>query len=435
VRPFRCMEDGGVCMSRRLVALLGLLAFALGACGQVRTVQPASGGYRLYLAEGFGQSSSGVTIRDSATGALERRLPLGTPAPDWSRYYTVSRESGSAQVTALDPRTGKTVGQMTIPVAFVLPDLGYSGLTSGLSPNGQWLALISHGKRSGSTVVTGFLVGSSSLTSAFKQLQLDGDYDFDAISNDGKSLYLIQRLGEPGHYQVRLYDMATQSLAAQPVVDKREPDEPMNGVRGDSAADPLGNYVYTVYVRDGGPFIHALPLGEPIAWCIDLPAKSAGDMERQWRWALAVSRDGSTLYAANPMEGSIAVLTPGEPPKIARTGKLAMNNGGGLIAGLITDADAKGPLIGGAALSADGQTLFVVDTSGIVAVSTTTLRLRTRILGGESIQSIRLSSDGKWLYAVGASSTQVWQINPATGAVAEIKGSNNPWAVFWVEPN
>src|SRR5438270_346871 len=117
------------------------------------------------------------------------------------------------------------------------------------------------------------------------------------FSNDGKSVYLIQKMIEPNHYRVRLYDVAAGALMPQPVVDKREPNEPMNGIRGDSVADPAGNHVYTVYIRDAGPFIHALPLSQPFAFCVDLPPSThANDIEMQFHCSLAVSRDGCSLY-------------------------------------------------------------------------------------------------------------------------------------------
>ena len=68
-----------------------------------------------------------------------------------------------------------------------------------------------------------------------------------------------------------------------------------------------------------------------------------------------------------------------------------------------------------------------------MAIDTATLKVRSRILDGESIESIRLSTDGHWLYAAGGA--KLWQINPATGAIAgQIKGSSNPWALFWAAP-
>ncbi len=301
-------------MTSRRIAVLILAVSILTACGRANaTTHPAAAGYLIFLEGGFSNAGESVKVLDSGTGTVVRELPIGTPASDWSRYYIVTQLSGSAQLKAIDPASGRTIAQATIPASYSLPDIASQGPTAGISPNGQWLALTQKGTS------TNFLVGSSSLRDSFKTIHVNGDFIFDALSNDGKSLYLIQKMTDPNHYQVRLYDVAAGALMPQPVVDKREPNEPMNGIRGDSAADSTGNYVYTVYIRDGGPFIHALPLDEPIAWCVDLPSTASNDMERQFHWALALSRDGRTLYAANEAVGTVAVMTSGEPPTIVRT--------------------------------------------------------------------------------------------------------------------
>ena len=85
-------------MSRRLIALLLVSLAALTACGRVNATSPAAAGYRIFLEEGFNGGSERITVRDSATGTLERELPLGTPAPDWSRYYTVTSLAGSGRL-------------------------------------------------------------------------------------------------------------------------------------------------------------------------------------------------------------------------------------------------------------------------------------------------------------------------------------------------
>jgi len=422
-------------MSRRLIALLLVSFAALTACGRVSATHPAAAGYRIFLEEGFNGGSERITVRDSSTGALERELPLGTPAPDWSRYYTVTPMAGSARLTALDPSSGRTIAQAAVPTGYTLPSLGYQGPTAGLSPNGQWLALTDNGRATTGKLVTSFLVGPSSLSGSFKTVRLDGDFAFDALSDTGQNLYLIQRMGDPNHYQVRQLDIASGTLVEQPVVDKREPGEPMNGIRGDSVADSQAQYVFTVYAREAGPFIHALPLDQPFAWCIDLPAASASDMEEQFHWSLAVNRAGSMLYAVNGSSGRIAAISPASLPSVGRTAELALNPGHSLVAGLVTEAEAKGARIGGAALSADGRTLFALGNAGIVVIDTASLKIRARILEGESVDSIRLSSDGQWLYAAGAANSKVWQINPSTGAVSgEVSGATNPWALLWAAP-
>jgi len=418
-------------MTSRLIALLILTVSILTACGRASaTTHPAAPGYLIFLEGGFSNAGESVKVLDSGTGSVVRELPIGTPAPDWSRYYVVTQLTGSAQLKAIDPASGRTIAQTTIPSGYSLPNIAFQGPTAGISPNGQWLALTKS-----SPSVTNFLLGSSSLGDSFKTIRVNGDFVFDALSNDGNSLYLIQKMKDPNHYQVRLYDVAAGALRPQPVVDKREPNEPMNGIRGDSVADPAGNHVYTVYIRDAGPFIHALPLSQPFAFCVDLPPSThANDMEIQFHWALAVSRDGGSLYATNGALGTVAVMTTGDAPAVVRTGTVALNHSDSVLAGLVTSAEAKGPFIGGAALSADSRTLFTFAETGVVAIDTATLKVRARYLDPWRPDTMRMSSDGKWLYVAESSENKLWQIDPLSGGVSEVKATTNPWALLWAQP-
>src|SRR5256714_5571332 len=166
--PPGCIGAGGVPMSRRLIALLLVSFAALTACGRVSATHPAVGGYRLFLEEGFNGGSERITVRDSATGMLERELPLGTPAPDWSRYYTVTSLAGSGRLTALDPASGRTLAQIAIPTGFALPSLGYQGPTAGLSPNGKGLTLSANGRAPSGKPPPPFLARASPLARCFQ---------------------------------------------------------------------------------------------------------------------------------------------------------------------------------------------------------------------------------------------------------------------------
>jgi hypothetical protein len=415
-------------MDRRLLGLLIIAIAGLAACGRYPSAPPAAAGYRLFLEQGYNGAGQ-VTVLDSGSGTVERQLPIGTPAPDWSRYYVITHVTGSERLSAIDPASGHTLGQISLAEGFQLPSLGYLGPSAGLSPNGQWLVLT---RQSGS--ISRFLVGASSLSQPFTAVQLNGDFSFDAISNDGQSLYLIQKMGDPNHYQVRLLDVSSKALFEQPVADKREPREPMNGIRGDSVAAPNGKYVFTVYARNNGPFIHALPLGDPVAWCLDLPAKNASDVDEQFHWSLVSNQDGSLVYAVNGSSGFIAEIAPDNLPSLRRSVHVAMNASSGLLGGLVTNAEAKGARIGGSALSQDSRTLFTLGDTGIVVIDVGTLKVRSRILTGDVVESIRLSADGHWLYAAGGPSG-IWQINPKTGAVAgQVKGGSATWALLWAQP-
>ena len=419
-------------MSRRLIVALITLVAVMTGCGRVATAPPASGGYRLFVEHGFnGVGAETVTVLDSGSGKILRELPLGTPAPDWSRYYTATAVNGSARLAALDPASGRMLAQTTIPPGFNLPQLSLGGPSAGLSPNGQWLSLTNHGSGP-----TSFLVGSTSLTHSFKRITLDGDFEFDALSNDGSRLYLTQNLGQPNHYQVRLYDLIKNALSPDVVVDKVTSKEPMYGVRGDSVAHPAGSYVFTVYARDGaGAFVHALPLDQPFAFCVDLPQDRGNGLETQFLWSLAISADGSKLYGINSGLSEVAVINTALAPHVERSAHVALKPSPDLFAGFVTQAEAKGARIGGAALSADGKTLFTISDTGLLLIDTATLTQRRHILATESIASLHLSSDGRWLFAADPRAGKLWQIDPATGAIAgQISDARMPWAVLWAMP-
>ena len=429
-------------MRHRLTAAVFSGVLLISGCGQsaavhVNSSHVSGASYRVYLEAGFnGGSQPGITVVNSAGGTVERHLALGTPAPDWSRLYVVVKGTTNGTLKAIQPSSGRTLAEIQIPGGFLLPDLTGLGPTAGLSPNGRWLALVRqlfdlHG------TTTSVLLGESSLTQPFRQVDFTGDFSFDALSNDGRSLYLIQKLRDANHYQVRLYDIAGRALAPAAVVDKREPNEPMNGVRGDSVAAQAGNTAYTVYLRDKGPFIHALPLAQPFAFCVDLPTKlGRNGLEEQSRWSLALSPDESRVYAVNPSLGLVSVMsTKGNVPTILKTASLPANQTSWRLLPVM-DAEAKGPGMGGTALSADGRTLFAVGMTSLLAIDTQSLAARTISVNGSYIDSLHMSSDGAWLFAARAGDQgKLWQINPMTGAlVGEIPTTDNPWAVLWAEP-
>src|SRR5207245_10091102 len=134
----------------------------LPPAGAPASPHPAAGGYRRFLEEGFSDGGQHITIRDSATGAIERELPMGTAAADWSRYYSVASVGGSARLTAIDPASGRTLNQTTIPAGYALPDVVYLGPPAGLSPNRQRLPVTAQARASGGRTAH-FLVCSCSL--------------------------------------------------------------------------------------------------------------------------------------------------------------------------------------------------------------------------------------------------------------------------------
>jgi len=105
-----------------------------------------------------------------------------------------------------------------------------------------------------------------------RQIRMNGDFSFDAISPDGRLVYLINHLSKRDFtkYAVRAYDMRARRLLPDPVVDPSEPGEDMSGVPLSRVSDTEGRWAYTLYSGRKHPFVHALDTERRTAVCIDL---------------------------------------------------------------------------------------------------------------------------------------------------------------------
>ena len=159
---------------------------------------------------------------------------------------------------------------------FGVPGVAYDNATTGLSADGRTLVL--------AAVVDRFPVHRTRLVvldarrlRVVRRIALPGWYTVDAISPDGRSLYLIHYLRQDAaSYEVRAFDLVAGRLVRAPVVDPREPGEKMQGLPMTRATSADGRFAYTLYVRpQGAPFIHALDTMRGSAACIDLPSSRA----------------------------------------------------------------------------------------------------------------------------------------------------------------
>ena len=126
-----------------------------------------------------------------------------------------------------------------------------------------------------------------------------------------------QRAG--GHYLVRTYDLVRGELVAGAVVDKREPDEPMEGEPVARAVPAAAPWSLHVYRKASGPFVHALNT-DGFALCIDLPATARSGAAAALGFVL--SPDASTLYAANPALGLVVEIAARDAAQVRRTARI-----------------------------------------------------------------------------------------------------------------
>ena len=104
-----------------------------------------------------------------------------------------------------------------------------------------------------------------------REIALTGLFTVDAISPDGRSLYVIEYPGEDLlDYHVRMLDTRTGRLDPRAVVDPRNPDEQMGGMPMARAVSRDGRWAYTLYSGGEETFIHALDTVGRTAACIDL---------------------------------------------------------------------------------------------------------------------------------------------------------------------
>ena len=334
-----------------------------------------------------------MRVIDSATGRVERTLPMGTPSPDWRVLYRLS----ASALDLLDPLSGRVLE------SHPAPEWAQAMRTSA---DGRWLVLTRSGPDGR------FQVQDAAFARRPVDVSLPGRFTFDGISGDGQRLYLLEWVSAD-RYQVRMYDLGRGALSPVVITEKGEEGQLMSGAGGASSTTRDGALQLTLYQRSakGLAFVHALPLSGafPFAFCIDLPAPAEG-------WGLVAAPDGRRFYAVNPLTAEVVELTArAEQPPTTRQRRIDTRSAA---IRLIVEAAAKEP--GGpvaAAVSPDGSTLYVGLERGLVAIDTRTLTTRAHGLEAQRVTSLAVAPGGGAVYAVGGFA-RLLRLDPRSLAVA-----------------
>jgi hypothetical protein len=342
-----------------LVATLGAVVAATG-CGGSQSATSAPRGPLVVL------SSGGARTLVVGRAGAPRALPAGDTAPGTRTLFTARVRGAATTVAALDLRTGRPVASTRLAGSWRLPVTVAGGAPDALSPTGSTLVLV--GSAAGRSR---FALLDSGLRRAPRVVTLPGRFAYDAVAPEAGLLYLVERLGA-GHYAVRAYDLARAALRPGAIVDKREADEPMEGLPVARASRSDGGWVYTLYRRAGDvPFVHALAAADGYALCLDLPRAARSGLASAREWGLVLAPSQRTLYAANPALGLLV--------------ELSTEQGVRRVARLPRGALGATPRL---AVSRDGTSLWVPSTRGVLEVDTTTLRLRRTLLAGHAASAV-----------------------------------------------
>src|SRR4051812_41689152 len=135
---------------------------------------------------------------------------------------------------------------------WVIPAVAGRNLAGSLSGDGGTLALA--GPRGDGS--SSFALVSTRRATRPQVITLRGRWSFDALSPDGRLLYLIEHTRRPGHYQVRVYDAAKDQLRSGAIIEKGEADADMTGSPVAREIGRRGEVVYTLYRGgDEGDFV------------------------------------------------------------------------------------------------------------------------------------------------------------------------------------
>lgn len=204
----------------------------------------------------------------------------GLPIVDASAPATIGGDGTNGRYVALPAEGGTSVARLggvvyastRLDGRYTVPVVALDHTASGLSKDGSTLVLINP-RRIFPRARTSLVVLDAKSLRTLRHIVLQGDFSFDALSPDGKRMFLIHYLSrrDPTRYEVRALDVPSGKLLPTPIVDKSEPDERMAGLPITRKASADGRWAYTLYDGAGHePFVHALDTVDGVAHCIDL---------------------------------------------------------------------------------------------------------------------------------------------------------------------
>ena len=204
----------------------------------------------------------------------------GLPIADASAPAMIGSDGTEGRFVALPTERGTVVARIGSSVyasrlldgRYTVPVVALDHTAAGLSTDGSTLVLINP-RRTFPRARTSVVVLDAKSLRTRGQILLRGDFSFDALSPDGRRMFVIHYLSrrDPTRYEVRALDVPSGKLLPTPIVDKSEPDERMAGLPVTRQTTADGRWAYTLYDGAGHePFVHALNTIDGEAHCIDL---------------------------------------------------------------------------------------------------------------------------------------------------------------------
>jgi hypothetical protein len=215
------------------------------------------------------------------TYGLQGGPPLGA--------ITVTKGAGGTAISAGDRR-------VSIPGAYGIPTLITANTPLGMFRDRSRFVLQSLGIER----QTSFAVVRTTDFGIAQTISLKGSYAFDALSPNGRMLYLVEhRSSDFQHYVVRAYDLRARRLEPGRIADKEQASWVMQGWPAARVESGDGRWVYTLYANPGGsPFVHALDTVRGVAHCVGFAWHGDAQQNDLLRYHLGL--DGNRLIIRAP---------------------------------------------------------------------------------------------------------------------------------------
>jgi hypothetical protein len=230
----------------------------------------------------------------------------GTASPNGLVHYVTLPIAKQTVVTKVSSE-GSVLKFRTLPGAWGIPLVAFDGSTGGLSAYGRILVLAQPpiGRM---RHVSRFPVLETTNLRLVDLVTLEGSFSFDALSPDGRTLYLIEHVNrkDVAEYQVRAYDIEQDRLLPYVIRDHRSNQVEMYGYPMSRATSGDGRWVYTLYQGSHHSFVHALDTMARKAVCVDLPMDTPPEYVADAR--LVLGPNGGNLMVDSATGGVVAVI-------------------------------------------------------------------------------------------------------------------------------
>jgi hypothetical protein len=356
----------------------------------------------------------------AATNEELMTMPIGATDASWGRIVSVTPGAKTTDVQEHSLTSGPNGPVLTVDGRWRLPSIGGDPVPVGRSANNATVVLVEDRPAGYDSAATSsrFLVlreaGRLSWEVA-ETLDLKSAFEFDALSPDGSTLYVVEHLdaGSGGRYQVRKVSIASGAVDPTPITDKRFLNEPMAGVPITQLRQ-TGGLVLTLYRGPEHPFVHALNSVDGWAMCIDLPANGASDAAAAQDWGLTESADGETVYAVNATVGIVADIDPNDFT-VRRTARIPATTAAGAQIVLAKFGHDEAGAIGGRTVLTPDGTLLAGGKDGLTAIGADDFAVRWQALAASPVQSLALMPDGKTVFVLSAG--QIDAVRTSDGTV------------------